>query len=46
MKKPGGSKSGITDDDREIILSALFNDPHLFVIYEILGVSAYHCRLA
>src|SRR6476469_480893 len=30
MKKPGGSKSGITDKDREIILSALFNDPHLF----------------
>ena len=30
MKKPGGSKSGITDEDREIILSALFNDPHLF----------------
>jgi transposase len=30
MKKPGGSKSGITDEDKEIILSALFNDPHLF----------------
>ena len=30
MKKPGGSKSGITDENREIILSALFNDPHLF----------------
>jgi transposase len=30
MKKPGGSKSGITDKDKEIILSALFNDPHLF----------------
>ena len=30
MKKPGGSKSGITDKDREIMLSALFNDPHLF----------------
>ena len=24
------SKSSITDEDREIILSALFNDPHLF----------------
>lgn len=24
------SKSRITDEDREIILSALFNDPHLF----------------
>src|SRR6476469_10171852 len=30
MKKPGGTKSGITDEDKEIILSALFNDPHLF----------------
>jgi len=30
MKKPGGSKSGITDKDKEIILSALFNDPQLF----------------
>ena len=30
MKKPGGSKSDITDKDREIILSALFNDPRLF----------------
>ena len=30
IKKPGGSKSGITDEDREIILSVLFNDPHLF----------------
>ena len=30
IKKPGGSKSGITDEDKEIILSALFNDPHLF----------------
>ena len=26
----GGRKSRITDEDREIILSALFNDPHLF----------------
>jgi transposase len=30
IKKTGGSKSGITDEDREITLSALFNDPHLF----------------
>jgi transposase len=30
MKKPGGSKPRITDKDREIIISALFNDPHIF----------------
>ena len=30
MKKPGGSKSSITDENKEIILSALFNNPHLF----------------
>jgi transposase len=30
IKKTGGSKSGITDEDKEIILSALFNDPHIF----------------
>src|SRR5512138_2506793 len=30
MKKPGGTKSGITDEDKEVILSALFNDPHIF----------------
>ncbi|MGC1930936.1 MAG: hypothetical protein WA667_18350, partial [Candidatus Nitrosopolaris sp.] len=30
LKKPGGLKSSITDEDREIILSALFNDPHIF----------------
>ena len=30
MKKPGGSKSSITDENREIVLSALFNDPHIF----------------
>ena len=30
IKKPGGSKSSITDENKEIILSALFNDPHLF----------------
>jgi len=26
MKKPGESKSGITDEDKEIILSALFKN--------------------
>ena len=31
IKKTGGSKSGITDKDKEIMLSALFNDPHLLV---------------
>jgi transposase len=30
IKKTGGLKSGITDEDREIIISALFNDPHIF----------------
>src|SRR5689334_10051384 len=30
MKKTGGSKSSVTDENREIILSALFNVPHLF----------------
>jgi transposase len=30
IKKTGGSKSGITDEDKEIIRSALFNDPHIF----------------
>ena len=30
MKKPGGTKSGITDENKEIILSVLFNDPHIF----------------
>lgn len=29
-KSNSGLKSRITDKDREIILSALFNDPHLF----------------
>lgn len=29
-KKPGGAKFRITDEDKEIILSALFNDPHIF----------------
>ena len=28
--KPGGLKSSITSEDREIILSVLFNDPHIF----------------
>src|SRR6476661_30867 len=30
IKKTGGSKSGITNEDKEIILSALFNDPQIF----------------
>ncbi len=30
IKKPGGLKSRITGSDKEIILSALFNDPHIF----------------
>jgi hypothetical protein len=30
IKKPGGSKSRITDSDKEIVLSALFNDPLIF----------------
>jgi transposase len=30
ISRSGRSKSSITDEDREIILSALFNDPHLF----------------
>jgi transposase len=29
-KRPRGLNSRITDENREIILSALFNDPHLF----------------
>ena len=29
-KHYGGPKSRITEEDKEIILSALFNDPHLF----------------
>jgi transposase len=30
ISRGGRSKSSITDEDREIIVSALFNDPHLF----------------
>jgi hypothetical protein len=30
MKKPGRAKSGITDEYKGIILTALFNDPHIF----------------
>ena len=30
MKKPGGWKSSITDENKEIVLSALFNDPYIF----------------
>ncbi len=29
-KTPRGSKSRITDENKEIILSVLFNDPHIF----------------
>jgi hypothetical protein len=29
-KKHGGPKPRITDEGKKIILSALFNDPHLF----------------
>jgi transposase len=29
-KKPGGAKFRITDEDKGIVLSALFNDPHIF----------------
>jgi transposase len=30
IKKPGGTKFRITDEDREIMLSVLFNDPNIF----------------
>ena len=30
IKKTGISQSRITDENKEIILSVLFNDPHLF----------------
>lgn len=30
IEKPGGTKSRITDENREIILSVLFNDPNIF----------------
>ena len=30
IRKPGGTKSRITDENREIILSVLFNDPIIF----------------
>ena len=30
IKKPGGTKSRITDENREIMLSVLFNDPNIF----------------
>ena len=29
-KRPRGLNSRITDENKEIILSALFNDPHIF----------------
>ena len=46
IKKPRGSKSRITDRDKEIILSALFNDPHIFgylsvVLTDIGDIIAY-----
>jgi hypothetical protein len=28
--KTGSTKSRITDEDREIMLSVLYNDPHIF----------------
>ena len=30
IKKPGGTKFRITDEDRGIMLSVLFNDPNIF----------------
>src|SRR5215510_4725775 len=30
IKKPGGTKFRITNEDREIMLSVLFNDPNIF----------------
>ena len=30
IRKPGGTKSRITNENREIILSVLFNDPNIF----------------
>jgi transposase len=30
IRKPGGTKSRITDENREIIFSVLFNDPIIF----------------
>ena len=30
IRKPGGTKFRITGEDREIILSVLFNDPNIF----------------
>jgi putative transposase len=30
LKKPGGTKFRITDEDRGIMLSVLFNDPNIF----------------
>lgn len=45
MKKPGGSKSSITDEDKEIILSALFNDPHIFGYLKYME-SEVTCKLS
>ena len=30
IRKPGGAKFRITDEDKEIMLSVLFNDPNIF----------------
>ncbi|MDX1371938.1 MAG: helix-turn-helix domain-containing protein [Nitrososphaeraceae archaeon] len=30
IRKPGGTKSRITDENKEIMLSVLFNDPNIF----------------
>ena len=30
IRKPGGTKFRITDEDKEIMLSVLFNDPNIF----------------
>ena len=38
IKKPGGTKFRITDEDRGIMLSVLFNDPNIFGYIRTLGV--------
>jgi transposase len=30
VKQPGGTKFRITDEDKEVMLSVLFNDPNIF----------------
>ena len=39
MKKPGGLKSSITDENKEIILSALFNDSSSYLAILEIGWS-------